>query len=319
MKVFITGVAGLYGIHTVEEIKKNIKVEKIYGIDDFSRGFPSEQYIFAHQWGGNVEIKKQRFQDLTVKELDYLAIDVFIHLAGYNSSKESMNTPEEYFLNNEYGTFQIMQKLLRTKKRPHLIFASTTEVYGPTVGEILNKNQAKNPQNVHAVTKLAAENHLIAQKIWNKYPITILRFTSTYGENQNIYGFKSVISAFIDRALRNEPLIIYGAGNQKRDFLYVKDAAKAIALAISNKEKVEGLSLNIGTGKVTSIIELAEIIKKITGSSSEIINLPADKGELSGAPVDLKYAKEVLGWQPQYSLDDGLKRTVNWYKCLQSI
>lgn len=319
MKVFISGVAGLYGIHTLRLIMKRADVEKIYGIDDFSRGFPTEQDIFAHQWGEKVEIKKQRFQDLNVKELDFMDIDIFIHLAGYHSGKESMNTAEEYFLNNEYGTFQLLQKLLRTKKHPHLIYASTTEVCGTGETKSGKEKSANSLQNVHAVTKLAAENHVFVQSHWNKYPVTVLRFSSTYGENQNIYGFKPVVSAFIDRALRNEPLIIYGQGTQKRDFLYVKDAVKAIDRVISNRHIANGQTYNIGTGKATSIAELAETIKKITGSASEIIHLPEDKGETGGFSVDYTQAKKELDWEPSFTLEQGMKKTINWYKCLRSI
>jgi len=223
MRVLVTGAAGLYGHHVVEELTLQQNITKIYGFDDFSRGFPDEVNDPTGLIGGKYQFVRQRFQDASVKEINSLNIDVVVHLAGYNSGGEAGNTPEEYFLNNEYGTFHLIQILSRTKNRPFFIFASTAEIYGQPVYTPIDENHPCNPENVHAVTKLAAEQHVLAMGKWCNYPVASLRFSNTFGEYQNIYGYTSVIASFIDRVLRNEPLIIYGSGDQQRDFLYVKD------------------------------------------------------------------------------------------------
>lgn len=319
MKILVLGVAGLYGVHTVEELLGCPDVCKIYGIDDFSRGCPPEEDILVNPWGEKVQIIKERFQELTVKELNSLNVDVVIHLAGYNSRKESMNIPEEYFATNEQGTFQLVQKLLKTKNRPLLIYASTTEVYGDPIYTPIDEQHPVNPQNLYSVTKLAAEKHILAIARWCRYPAVVFRFTSTFGENQNICGYTSVISSFIDRALRNEPLIIYGSGKQCRDFLYAKDAARAIKLASLNRDLIDGSVINVATGKLTCILSLAEIVKKLTGSSSEIIKLPGEKGEPECVEIKAELVNKVLKWSPRFSLEEGLYRTVCWYKGLQGV
>lgn len=319
MKVLVLGVAGLYGVHLVEELISHQDICKVYGLDDFSRGYPPEEDVITNPWGKKVEIIKERFQDLSLKDLNSLNVDIVIHLAGYNSRKESINIPEDYFSNNEYGTFQLMQNLLKTKNRPFFIYASTTEVYGESVYTPVDEKHHVSPQNTYAVTKLAAERHILAiAKLYN-YPASILRLTSTFGENQNICGYTSVISSFIDRALRNEPLIIYGSGKQLRDFIYVKDAVKAMHLAVVNRGAIQGYVINIATGTLTCICDLAEKIKHLTGSSSEIIKLPCEKGDSSGFVINTELAQRLLGWAPDYQVDEGLLRTICWYKGLKSI
>ena len=319
MRVLVTGAAGLYGQHTIEALASSKSISRIYGFDDYSRGFPEEDLVLPYRWGGKVQISKQRFQETTIKELNSLNIDVVVHLAGYNSGKESCNTPEEYFLNNEYGTFKLMQTLTRTKNRPFFIYASTTEVYGEHVYSPIDENHPVNPFNVHGVTKLAAEKHVLAASKGGNYPVTALRFSNTFGENQNIYGYTSVIASFIDRALRNEPLIIYGSGEQMRDFIYIKDAVNALTMVINKQHVAESTVFNIASGKLTSIVELAEKIIKLAGSTSEIIKLPCEKAEQYGAPIVTQLAHKALGWFPEFTLEDGLLHTIAWHKSVRSV
>ncbi len=319
MNVLVSGAAGLYGIHTIEEFLSRQDTAKIYALDDCSRGYPDGDGLPVNWPDGKVQQLKQRYQDISVKEMNSLNIDVVIHLAGYNSGKESMNTPEEYFLNNEYGTFQFMQTLLRTKNRPFFIYASTIEVYGAAEHSSVDEKSCVMPQNTYAVTKLAAEQHIMAVGKWYDYPVTSIRFTNTFGENQSIYGYNSVVASFIDRALRNEPLIVYGTGEQTRDFIYVKDAARALNLAVTHRRQVEGRIINIGSGVQVAINELANTIIRLTASNSEIINLPCEKGKHSGFRIDTSLARKVMNWAPVYSLEEGLLRTINWHKGLYSI
>ncbi|MDT3698733.1 MAG: NAD-dependent epimerase/dehydratase family protein [Thermincola sp.] len=319
MRVLVTGAAGLYGHHLVEELLLQQNLTKIIGLDNFSRGFPSEGDDPVWRQNRKFQFIKRNFQDLSVKELNSLNIEAVIHLAGYNSGRESGNTPEEYFLNNEFGTFQFVQTLSRTKNRPFFIFVSTAEIYGKPDYTPVDENHPCNPQNIYAVTKLAAEQHVMAVGKWCNYPVASLRFSNTYGEYQNIYGYTSVTATFIDRALKNEPLIIYGSGDQERDFLYVKDAAKALVLALSRQKDLEGRIINVATGQVLSITKLANLIKDLTLSASEIIKLPCEKTVNCGLPLATQKAQELLGWWAAHSLEEGLANTIKWHKIVQNI
>ena len=319
MNILVSGAAGLYGLHTLNELSYRQDVTRIFGMDDFSRRYPIDENNLSYPRGGKVQQLKQRYQDISVKDINSLNIDVVIHLAGYNSGKESMNTPEEYFLNNEYGTFRFMQTLLRTKNRPFFIYASTIEVYGEPETVPVQENAATSPQNIYAATKLAAEQHVMAMGKWCDYPVTSIRFTNTFGENHSICGYNSVVSSFIDRALRNEPLIVYGTGEQTRDFIYVKDAARALSLAVSHQKEAEGRIINVGSGKQLSINKLASTIIELTDSTSETLSLPCEKGKHGGFAISTERAGSILKWVPVYCLQEGLRRTINWHKGLSSI
>jgi len=319
MKVLVTGAAGLYGFFAVRELASKQTVSKVYGVDDFSRGYPREDDFMTRRWGEKVEIIRQKYQDFTVKEINSLNVDVVIHLAGYNSGRESINTPEEYFVNNEYGTFQFVQTLLRTRNQPFFIYVSTTEVYGSPLRSPVDENHPVNPQNIYAATKLAAEKHVLGAGRCLKYPVAAMRFTNTYGENHNICGYTSVVASFVDRALRNEPLIIYGSGEQERDFLYARDAANALYLAAVHRNSAENMVINIATGTLISVCGLAEKIIQLTGSLSEIIYLPCETAEPDGCRLDIGLAAKVLHWFPRTSLEEGLSKTIDWHKSIHSL
>ena len=127
------------------------------------------------------------------------------------------------------------------------------------------------------------------------------------------------MALFIDRALRNEPLIIYGSGEQERDFLYVKDAAKALGLAVNRQKELDGKIINVATGRLISINHLADLIRDLAGSTSEIIRLPSERIEHCGLPLAITQARDILEWSAAWSLEQGITNTINWHKAVQSI
>lgn len=119
MRVLVTGAAGLCGTHLVDELVRDEEISKVYGIDNLSRGFPrKEEFVIGEQWQGKFELIVKKYQDLSVREINNLDVDVVVHLAAYNSAREAMETPDEYFVNNDYGTLKLLQKLFHTKKTP---------------------------------------------------------------------------------------------------------------------------------------------------------------------------------------------------------
>ena len=249
------------------------------------------------------------------KMLDNFNVDTIVHLAAYVSIPESMESSFEYFQNNEMGTFNLLQNIFKTKKKPHFIYASSPEVYGNPLITPIAIDHPLYPRSVYAATKVAAEKHCYALFQWYNYPITIFRNFNTYGENQNSFTeYSAVIPIFITRALKNQPIIVHNDGNQTRDFMYVKDAVRAYLLAILNREKAIGETFNIGTGKQTSIIDLAKKIKELTNSASEIKFESGRWADLQSLEADVSKTKEKLNWEPEFSLEEGLKRIIEWYK-----
>lgn len=315
MRVLVTGAAGLYGVHLVDLLCRQKWITVVFGVDDFSRNFFSKDpFIKSSRFDKKFKIMRKKFQTLSVRSLDDLDLDAVVHLAAGISIPESMAKPENYFLNNEHGTFKLIHKLLKTKKHPLFIYASTPEVYGNPQYVPMDINHPMDPRSIYAVTKLAAEKHCEALKKWYGYPMVIIRNFNTYGENQNVGDYSAVIPAFIKKALKGDPLIIEGDGAQTRDFQYVKDAVEAYKLVLENREKSTGKIFNIGTGKQTSIKDLAELTVKLSKSPSEIIYREGRKVDLYSLEADFSETTKLVGWKPQYSLEAGLERTINWFK-----
>jgi UDP-glucose 4-epimerase len=315
MNVVITGAAGLYGVHLADELVRRKDVSQVIGIDDFSREyFERDPFIKSEQFVKKFKLVEGKFYDLTSEEINAMDPDVVVHLAAYISIPESMEREEDYFKNNEYGTFRFMQTLVRTKKWPLIIYASSPEVYGNPIYTPMDINHPLLPRSIYAVTKLAAEKHCYAMYQWYGYPVVIMRNFNTFGENQDISGNAGVVSNFLVKALKGEPLVIHNRGEQTRDFQYVKDAVHAYALIITRGKELSGEIFNIGTGRQTSVSELAQMILNITSSSSEIIYQKGRAADLISLEADYSEIKKKTGWEPRYSLEEGLRRTAEWYR-----
>lgn len=315
MKVLVTGAAGLYGVHLVDDLVRRPDIEEIIGVDDFSRWyFQDDPFIKSKGFDQKFKLIRKNFYDLTVEELDGMNLDAIVHLAAHISIPESMERADDYFRNNEWGTFRLMQTLIRTRNWPLMVYASSPEVYGNPIYTPMDINHPMLPRSIYAVTKLAAEKHCKAMHEWYKYPVIIIRNFNTFGENQDISGNAGVVSAYIIRALKNEAMIIHDSGEQTRDFQYVKDAVRAYSLVITKDKRFSGEVFNIGTNSQTSIRALAETIKRLTGSKSEIIFERGRAADLMSLEADYTLINQKTGWKPEYSLEEGLKRTIAWYK-----
>lgn len=315
MKVLITGAAGLYGIHLVDELVRRPDIEAVIGVDDFSRQyFEKDPFIKSTEFEQKFSLIQKKFYDLTTKEIDSMELDAVVHLAAHISIPESMERADDYFKNNEWGTFRLMQTLARTKNWPIMVYASSPEVYGNPIYTPMDIHHPMLPRSIYAVTKLAAEKHCKAMHEWYKYPVIVIRNFNTFGENQDISGNAGVVSNFILKALKNETIVIHDSGDQTRDFQYVKDAIRAYSLVITKDKKLAGEVFNIGTECQTSIKNLAKIIKKLSGSGSDIQFQPGRAADLMSLEADYSMINKKTGWKPEFSLEEGLKRTIAWYK-----
>lgn len=315
LRVLITGAAGMYGVHLVDELVHRRDVSQVIGVDDFSRPyFQKDPFIRSDRFDKKFTLIRKKFYDLTVEELDEMNLDVIVHLAAHISIPESMEQADAYFKNNEWGTFRLMQVLARTKAWPMMIYASSPEVYGNPIYTPMDVNHPMLPRSIYAVTKLAAEKHCKAMYEWYKYPVIVIRNFNTFGENQDISVNAGVTSLFIIKALKGEPLVIQDSGEQTRDFQYIKDAVRAYSLCITKDKRFSGGVFNIGTNKQTSINELAHMIQKLTGSKSKIVNQPGRSADLMSLEADYSLINQKTGWAPQHSMEDGLQRTIAWYR-----
>jgi len=313
IRVMVTGAAGLYGIHCCRELAASPKFEKVIALDNFSRNFVHRPELLFDGMNRKVQLMKKDFGSLKAKDIDAMNIDAIVHYAAFVSIDESMVSPSKYFKNNEEKTFNFSNELLKTKTQPRLIYASSPEVYGNPQYTPMDELHPMNPRSFYAASKLASEKHAMVLWEWYGYNVNAIRNFNTFGENQNLSAYSAAIPAFIGKALKNENLNVTGKGGQTRDFMYVKDAVRAYRLLLE-KPSIKGEAFNIGTGKQTKIKDIANKIVKLSGSKSKVKFVKERKGDLTALEADISKIKKTLGWKPKYGLDEGLQRTIDWYK-----
>ena len=270
MKILITGGAGFIGSHTVKELIS--RGHDVVVFDDLSIG--KREYIPKEVEFIKGDITK--YKDLQMVPKD---IEGVIHLAAKISVAESFDKPELYEKVNVIGTINLLKLIPKTNVK-NLVFSSSAAVYGSPKRIPIKENFKLSPQSPYAITKVCDERYIQLYSNVYGFNATTLRYFNVYGPGQDPNSpYSGVITIFEERAKKNYPLIIYGDGNQTRDFIHVKEVAKINAIMIENG--VHG-TFNVGTGKETSINELARRIIKKYKSKSKIMYKPARKGDVKG-------------------------------------
>jgi UDP-glucose 4-epimerase len=229
--------------------------------------------------------------------------DGIFHCAAKISVPESLTMPEAYHRTNVEGTKCLIDVAQKTK----IVFSSSAAVYGESDKPVV-ETDTLNPKSPYAENKKEAEELL--EKI--NLPHIVLRYFNVYGPGQSPQ-YAGVITAFINKALKGEDLVIYGDGEQVRDFVFVGDVVRANIMAMDYKNEKFGI-FNIASGEKTTIKLLAETIIKLTKSSSKICYEPARKGDIFYSQADITKAKSLLSWSPKVSLEEGLEETIKYYK-----
>ncbi|MBI4314266.1 MAG: GDP-mannose 4,6-dehydratase [Candidatus Omnitrophica bacterium] len=315
MRVLVTGARGLYGVHLIDWLVRQPFVETVYALDNQSRQtLEPDPFIRSPEFEKKVRMLTMPYERLDAPKLNQMACDCVVHLAAYVSIDESMVDPAEYFENNERGTFYFLQALRKTIRQPLLVYASSPEVYGAPEYVPLDEQHPLHPRSVYAATKLSCEKHCMVMHHWYNYPVVVVRNFNTFGENQNVAGYPAAIPNFVERALRGEPIVIHNGGRQTRDFMYVKDAVRAYGMLVQNGRKFIGQAFNIGTGKEISILDLAQLVIRLTGSKSQVRHEEGRPADLPRLCAGIEKIRASTGWSPEFSLESGLQRTIAWFQ-----
>ena len=244
-------------------------------------------------------------------------IDFVLHLASRASPFEFEEFPLEILRANTLGTVNALE--IDREHKAVFLFASTSETYGnpavvPTPESYYGYVNSIGIRGCYDESKRCGEAYVMAYKKQYGLDVRIARIFNTYGPRirpDGIYG--RAIPRFISQALNGEPITVFGRGEQTRSFCYVTDQVVGL-LRLASSQKASGEVINIGNDKETTIIELAEIVKKLTGSVSEIEFHPLPQDDPAKRCPDLTKAKRILGWQPKVSLEEGLKKTIEWMR-----
>ncbi len=308
-KVLVSGGAGFIGSHVVELLLSEKEVEQVVVIDNFFTGSLDNLKAFLEDSKLKViegDIRDKELVKRFVKEADFI-----FHQAAVVSVPLSIEKPDLTNDVNVNGTINLLEAALSSNVE-RFVYASSCAVYGNPTSLPINEKSELDPLSPYAASKLAAESYCRA--FYESYGLktVCLRYFNVYGPRQAGGNYSGVISIFMRQALQGQPLTIRGDGKQTRDFVFVKDVARANLLA-SLKEEAIGKVLNVGTGKAITINELAEKISEMVGHRAGFKYIPLLKGEVMHSVADISLAREILGYSPTFRIEDGLKETFYWF------
>jgi UDP-glucose 4-epimerase len=308
-RVLVTGGAGFIGSHIVDRLLDQDFQVRI--LDDFSTGSLEN---LVHKKTGNPQLIRGDIRHPMLANKVMKDVDAVFHEAGLVSPILSVRNPKLVEDINVKGTLNLLEASTRFDVK-RFIFASSAAVYGSVPHIKLKEEMAPRPTTPYGISKLAAEYYVgIFNELYGIRTIS-LRYFNVYGPRQRIRrnsSYASVIPIFINRLSRNLPLTVYGDGQQTRDFVYVKDVVDANVLAL----QCEGPKVfNIGSGKRVTINRLAAHLKELE-SKMDIGNsyFPPRPTDIRHGYADISRAKKTLGYTPRFSIQEGLKETLAWYR-----
>jgi UDP-glucose 4-epimerase len=300
MNFLVTGAAGFLGSHLANRLAR--EGHQVRGLDDLSAGDPARlgsEILFTR---GDVTDQPKLWTLLQ-------DVDCVYHLAAKVSVPESVLYPREYNIINVGGTVSVMEAMRDVGVR-RVVFISSGAIYGEGGSLTLSEGDAPHPTSPYAVSKLAAEHYVrTIGKLWGIETVS-LRVFNAYGPGQPLsVAHPPVIPHFLREAALGGTLIIHGQGEQTRDFVYLDDVIEAM-VAAATAPTIDQSVINIGSGEGTSIKTLGQFVIEAIGAKVEwIYKEDIDPGP-SHMCADISLARKKLGYQPQYTLQEGLARMI---------
>ena len=304
MKVLITGGAGFIGSHLVRLLQK--KGEGVAVVDNFSTGLrenlPDGTAIYEC--------------DVTSPELanvfETVRPDAVVHLAGQTTVHVSMADPELDAMQNVIGSVRVLEQARQCGVK-RVIFASTAASYGDVAEDHLpiDEFEPLAPLSFYGLSKVTVEHYLDLYHKAYGLDYVVLRFANVYGERQGDGGEGGVISIFAKRIAKDEPITIYGDGKQTRDFVYAGDIARGIDAALRTPHA--NRAYNLSTQTETSLKELVAVLANVSGKNIVPRYEDARTGDIYKSLLANGRARRSLGWTPQTSLEEGLRRTYEYF------
>src|SRR5665647_619255 len=300
-RVLVTGGAGFIGGHLVDRL-----VDEGYDVRVIDSLYSGKlENIERPIKSGKVDFVKGDIRDASLVKKSLVGVEAVFHLAALISVPFSVSNPELTLDVNLAGTLNLLNACSE-KNVGKFIFVSSCAVFGDTKILPVNENASTNPISPYAESKLLAERDCLSFQQKGFLQSVVLRFFNVYGPRQGMNDYSGVITRFINRAKQKQSLTIYGDGSQTRDFVNVHDIVQALYACMKNNS-ANGEVFNIGSGKPTSITELAKTVLELTGQDLEIRYELAREGDIKDSYADISKAKRLLNYEPKVTLKEGLK------------
>jgi UDP-glucose 4-epimerase len=300
MNFLITGVAGFLGSNLANYLVR--EGHQVRGLDDLSAGDPGllvPDVLFTR---GDVSDRPKLWTLLQ-------EVDCVYHLAARVSVPESVLYPREYNATNVGGSVSLMEAMRDVGVR-RVVFISSGAVYGDQGEQPLQESASPNPRSPYAVSKLAAEYYVrTIGDLWGIETVS-LRVFNAYGPGQRLpASHPPVVPNYLRQALRGSTLVMHGEGTQTRDYVYVDDVVSAM-ISAATAPNLNHLVINVGSGIETSVRDLVRLIMLVTGVKVEALVNPRNDPGVSRMRADVSLAHQKLGYQPRFTLEQGLRLTL---------
>ncbi len=307
MKILVTGGAGFIGSHIVDAyIDMGNEVVVLDNLETGRRRNLNRRATFVNGSVTDAALVERLFADHR--------FEVINHQAARGNPRRSVVDPVGFFEVNVAGGLCILDAARRHGTRKIIYSSSGGCVYGELLSWPATEEHRLLPVDPYGASKACFETYVRAYGIQYGIDYTILRYANIYGPRQDPNGEAGVISIFAGRMLAGGPVTINGDGEQLRDYVYVADCVRASALALSRGEQV---TVNIGTGVGTSVLQIFAALSDITGYDSPPVHGPSKAGEVPRNELDARRAAALLGWEPAVDLQEGLQRTVDYIRATE--
>jgi UDP-glucose 4-epimerase len=305
----ITGIAGFIGSSIARALLD--QGEKVRGVDNFATGKRENLAEIV----GRIDFREADLLDLDAMHSACQGVDWVFHQAAIPSVPKSVLDPLGSNRANVDGTVNLLVAARDAKVR-RVMYAASSSAYGDTPTLPKHEEMIPNPISPYAVAKLASEHYMTSFYRCYGLETVSLRYFNIFGPRQDPTSpYSGVLAKFITQMLRGEQPTIFGDGGQSRDFTYIDNAVSANLLAArAPSANVAGRVFNVATGTRVDLNETFELLKKLTGYKGEVKYAPEREGDIKHSLADISRAKNGFGYEPTVNFEDGLRRTVEWYR-----